>query len=242
MENIYDNSVFYEEYAKMPRSRDGLESAGEWHQLKKLFPDLKDKTVLDLGCGYGWHCKYAAALGASRVLGIDISEKMLAEAERRNADKVIKYRRQGVEEYDYPENTWDCVVSNLVLHYIKDLSSVFKKVYRTLKHKGVFIFNIEHPVFTAGVGQDWSYDDKGTPLYWPVDDYFKPGARETLFLGQIIEKQHHTLTDIFAGLLDAGFKIKAVQEAMPSEEMMDIPGMEDELRRPMMLLVKAEKQ
>ena len=41
------------------------------------------------------------------------------------------------------------------------------------------------------------------------------------------------------GLLNNGFSLEAVEEAKPSKEMMGIPGMEDELRRPMMLLVKA---
>ena len=40
-------------------------------------------------------------------------------------------------------------------------------------------------------------------------------------------------------LLDSGFALEAVEEARPPKEMMDIPGMADELRRPMMLLVKA---
>ena len=54
MNNIYDNEVFFQQYAKMPRSQGGLASAGEWHQLAPLFPPLKGKRVLDLGCGYGW--------------------------------------------------------------------------------------------------------------------------------------------------------------------------------------------
>ena len=41
------------------------------------------------------------------------------------------------------------------------------------------------------------------------------------------------------GLLNNGFELKVVEEAEPPKEMMDIPGMEDELYRPMMLLVKA---
>ena len=69
----------------MPRSQDGLEAAGEWHQLEPLFPDMENKTVLDLGCGYGWHCKYAADHGATRVLGIDLSSKMIKTAKERNA-------------------------------------------------------------------------------------------------------------------------------------------------------------
>ena len=54
-------------------------------------------------------------------------------------------------------------------------------------------------------------------------------------------KQHHTLTQILNGLLERSFALTAVEEAMPPREMLDIPGMKDELRRPMMLLVRAQK-
>lgn len=242
MNNEYDNPMFFEEYAKMSRSKDGLSAAGEWHQLKPLFPPLQGKTVLDLGCGYGWHCKFAAEQGAVHILGLDLSRKMIEEARKRNRAKTIEYRICGIEDYEYPEIMWDCVVSNLALHYIEDIETIFKQVYQTLKPGGVFIFNMEHPVFTAGIRQDWIYAEDGKPQYWPIDNYFIPGKRSMRFLGCDVVKQHHTLTQILMGLLNHGFELKAVQEAQPPEEMMNIPGMEDELRRPMMLLVKAEKK
>ena len=67
-----------------------------------------------------------------------------------------------------------------------------------------------------------------------------PGKKTTNFLGCSVTKQHHTLTQIPMGLLKQEFELKAVEEAQPSEEMMEIPGMKDELRRPIMLLVKAQ--
>ena len=242
MYSEYDNEKFFEEYAKMARSKDGLCSAGEWRQLKPLFPPLGGKNVLDLGCGYGWHCKFAAEQGAVQILGLDTSQKMIAEAKKRNPANSIQYRTCGIEDYEYPESTWDCVISNLALHYIENLETVFQNVYKTLKPQGTFLFNIEHPVFTAGVDQDWIYSKDQSPLYWPVDNYFISGKRHTHFLGCDIVKQHHTLTQILMGLLHNGFTLETVEEAMPSEEMMDLPGMKDELRRPMMLLVKATKQ
>lgn len=238
-ENRYDDPLFFDKYGQMTRSREGLSGAGEWRELERLLPDFAGKRVLDLGCGYGWHCKYAAQQGAAQVLGIDLSPKMLEEAKRRNTENTIEYRVCGIEEYEYPENMWDCVISNLALHYIENIEAVFQKVHRTLRQGGVFLFNIEHPVFTAGVGQDWIYNDEGKPQYWPVDQYFISGERSTHFLGCEVIKQHHTLTQILMGLLNHGFELKAVEEAKPPEEMMDILGMKDELRRPMMLLVKA---
>ena len=239
MESVYDNEHFFDQYSFMPRSKEGLSAAGEWHQLKPLFPSLQEKSILDLGCGYGWHCKYAEEQGASRIVGIDLSRKMIEEAQKRNGSAKIIYRVCGIEEYEYPENEWDCVVSNLALHYMEDLESVFQKVFRTLKSEGVFLFNIEHPVFTSGVGQDWLYSEDGKIQCWPIDDYFISGKRHTNFLGCDVVKYHHTLTEILMGLLNNGFSLEAVEEAEPPQDMMDIPGMEDEMRRPMMLLVKA---
>ncbi len=239
MNSEYDNETFFNEYAKMPRSAYGLESAGEWCQLKRLFPPVKNKSVLDLGCGYGWHCKFARERGAAKVLGIDLSRRMIEKAKSINSADKIDYRVCGIEEYEYPENAWDCVVSNLSLHYVENIGVVFENVFRTLKKDGVFILNIEHPVFTSGVNQDWVYADDGTPEYWPVDNYFFPGERHTRFCGCDVVKQHHTLTQILMGLLNSGFEINAVEEAVPPEEMAGLSEFKDELRRPMMLLVKA---
>ena len=241
MENIYDNQTFFDAYAQMSRSRDGLAGAGEWRQFRDLFPDMSGMRVLDLGCGYGWHCKYAAEQGAASVLGIDLSEKMIDRARDINGDERITYRICGLEEYEYPEEEYDCVVSNLALHYIEDLDTVYQKIHRTLKPGGIFLLNIEHPVFTAGVDEDWIYNKDGNPEYWPVDNYYYPGERSTLFLGKRVRKYHHTLTQILMGMLNTGFVLEAVEEAVPDESMLDIPGMKDEMRRPMMLLVRARK-
>lgn len=242
MKNTYDDKQFFDQYAKMLRSQQGLSGAGEWRQFRALFPDLSGKSVLDLGCGYGWHCKYAAECGAKRVLGIDLSEKMINAAKEKNTDPKITYRVCGVEDYDYPANSHDCVISNLVLHYIADIGAIFRKVYLTLKTNGVFLLNMEHPIFTAGVNQDWIYDSDGKPQYWPVDNYFYPGERITHFLGQDVTKQHHTLTQILMGLISTGFRLEVVEDAMPSVDMMNLPGMADEMRRPMMLLIKAVRK
>lgn len=59
--------------------------------------------------------------------------------------------------------------------------------------------------------------------------------------GQRVIKQHHTLTQILNPLIKCGFQIEAIEEAMPPADMMGMPGMCNEMRRPMMLLVKVKK-
>lgn len=241
-ENIYDNQSFFEKYGEMLRSKQGLKGAGEWPALEKMLPDFAGKRVLDLGCGYGWHCMYAASKGAANVLGIDLSEKMIATAIQKNDFKTIEYRHIGIEDFEYPEESYDIVISSLSLHYIEDVKEIFRKVNHTLTANGTFVFTMEHPVFTAYGSQEWMYNIQREPIHWPVDNYFKEERREADFLGEKVIKYHHTLTTILQGLLQTDFVIRDVVEPQPTEEMLKkIPAMQDELRRPMMIAVSAVK-
>lgn len=58
-QNKYDDKIFFEKYSMMDRSTKGLAGAGEWKTLESVLPKFNDKRILDLGCGFGWHCQYA---------------------------------------------------------------------------------------------------------------------------------------------------------------------------------------
>ena len=243
-ENKYDNETFFQKYSQMSRSQEGLQGAGEWQTLKKILPDFQGKRVLDLGCGYGWHCIYAAQQGAKEVTGIDLSQKMLAVAKEKTEQSGftnINYHRCAIEDASFPEECFDIVFSSLALHYVKDYQKTVADVYRWLKPRGTFIFSAEHPVFTAYGSQDWYYGEDGEILHFPVDRYYYEGERKASFLGEVVTKYHRTLTSYLETLLGAGFSLTHVVEPQPPEEMLSIPGMADEMRRPMMLIVSAQK-
>ena len=240
-ENRYDDQEFFDKYSQMNRSIQGLQGAGEWSELEKLLPDFKDRQVLDLGCGYVWHCMYAASHQAAHVLGTDISEKMLAAAKAKNSHPAITYRQGAMEDLEFPGESFDVVLSSLAFHYVKDFPAMCEKIWQWLKPGGTFVFCVEHPVFTAYGSQDWFYDDQGNIRHFPVDNYYYEGKRDAIFLGEHVTKYHRTLTTYLNTLLGLGFTLTHVVEPMPPENMMDLPGMKDEMRRPMMLLVSCIK-
>ena len=240
-ENSYDNPRFFEKYSQMLRSSQGLEGAGEWRELEKLLPDFSGKRVLDLGCGYGWHCAYAAQHGAAAVLGTDLSEKMLATAQAKNGAPQITYRRSAMEDLALPDGSFDVILSSLALHYVRDFVPLVERIVRWLTPGGHFIFSVEHPVFTAFGSQDWYYGPEGEILHFPVDNYYYEGKRDAVFLGEHVVKYHRTLTTYLNTLLEQGLVLRHVVEPQPPENMLDLPGMRDEMRRPMMLLVSADK-
>lgn len=240
MSNVYDKKEFFLKYKEMARSKYGLSGAGEWHQFKDFLNDLKDKSVLDLGCGFGWHSKYASDEGAKSVLGIDSSVNMLEVAKDINSASNIEYLNMGIEEINFT-NEFDLVLSSLALHYIENYEGVVRRVYKSLKEDGEFIINVEHPVFTAEGSQDWFYDEDGNIKHFPVDNYYSEGIRQANFLNEEVTKYHRTLTTYINTLIRHGFTILSVVEAMPDPKMIKEFNMENELRRPMMLLIKAKK-
>lgn len=242
-ENKYDNEAFFAQYSRMDRSVKGLQGAGEWHILKTMLPPMKNKRVLDLGCGFGWHCIYAVEQGAAAVTGIDLSQKMIDGAKERNADARISYHRMAVEDFDYEPETFDVVISSLTFHYLSSFDDICRNVHKVLTATGAFVFSVEHPIFTAEGSQEWTRNEAGEIVHWPVDRYFSEGRREATFLGERVVKYHKTLTTYLNSLLRAGFDITEIREPEPSAEMLDtVPGMRDELRRPMMLLIAARKR
>lgn len=242
-ENKYDDDKFFHEYSRFPRSVDGLSAAGEWHELKKLLPNFKGKRVLDIGCGFGWHCIYAAEQGADYVLGTDISEKMLKVAKEKTSYQNVHYKQIAMEDLDFSSDKFDVIISSLAFHYTPDFGDICKRVNRSLQGGGDFVFSVEHPIFTAQGKQDWHYDESGNILHFPVDNYFAEGARNATFLGEQVSKYHHTLTTYINTLLQTDFEIAAVVEPQPAEHLLNtVDGMRDELRRPMMLLISAKKR
>jgi len=101
-QNIYDDDKFFTGYSRLPRSVEGLDGAPEWPALRALLPDLHGRNVLDLGCGFGWFCRWARQQGAAHVLGIDVSEKMLARARATSEDPAVTYTRADMEQLDLP--------------------------------------------------------------------------------------------------------------------------------------------
>ena len=242
-QNKYDEDSFFRKCSQMDRSVKGLAGAGEWKTLERMLPDFHGKRVLDLGCGFGWHCRYAAEHGATSVTGVDISEKMLARAASRENTDIINYICMPMEDIDFPPSSFDIVISSLAFHYTRDFPRICREVSHCLGSGGAFVFSVEHPVFTAQGRQDWHYDGSGGIMHWPVDGYFAEGPRKAVFLGEEVTKYHRTLTTYLGALAANGFEIIAVEEPQPSGELLNtVPGMRDELRRPMMLIISARKK
>lgn len=168
---------------------------------------------------------------------------MIAKARSMGNEGIIEYRCMPMEDIHLPEASFDIAISSLAFHYTPDFNEVCRNVFRWLKPEGVFVFSVEHPVFTAQGTQDWQRDESGKIMHWPVDRYFMEGPRQALFLGEEVTKYHRTLTSYLGALAANRFEVTALEEPQPPQELLEsVPGMQDELRRPMMLIISARKK
>ena len=242
-QNVYDNEIFFEGYRKLRQKKSNANDLFEIPALLSLLPDLKGKRVLDLGCGYGEHCKMFIERGADSVLGIDISQKMLEVANRENADPRIEYRRLPMERLDEIDDNFDLVVSSLALHYVKDFAPVAKNVHRLLKSGGVFLFSQEHPLVTChSTGSRWTKNEKGEKLHVNLSNYGISGERTTTWFVDDLKIYHRTFSEILNTLTEEGFTLEKMLEPLPTEELLQkYPDHRDLFHKPDFLLVRVKK-
>ncbi|MCX7661055.1 MAG: class I SAM-dependent methyltransferase [Candidatus Omnitrophica bacterium] len=94
-------------------------------------------TILDLGTGLGdFALAVAKKFPSAKVVGLDISEEMLKEAEKNLKDrdfKNVSFCLMDVHRLDFSDNSIDLIVSHGSLHHWHSPIEVFKEIKRVLK-------------------------------------------------------------------------------------------------------------
>lgn len=154
----YDKfSKNYTDFAKI----DPTKVYAQYPEAIRILGDIKNKRVLDVGCGSGLLTTQLAKKGA-KVIGYDVSKEQieLAKAEEHKNSFGIQYFVSGPEDIEkkliksFGNNLelFDKASSTLVLHYAKDrkhLTKFFSSTFRLLKHKGIFCAIFTNPDFQS---------------------------------------------------------------------------------------------
>ena len=241
--SVFDNDAFFESYKDVRIKAVNYNNLLEQPAMKSLLPDLRGKSVIDLGCGFGFSCVAFRKMGAAKVIGIDISEKMLQAAREQNQDENLEFLNLDIEKINELGITFDLVYSSMTMHYLADFESVVKKVCQVLNKGGVFLFSQDHPLCTASFeGPIWIEDEDGVKTAAPISSYLKPGERNVNWMNQRVTKQHRPISTIVNLLLENGFSIEKIIEPIPTDEVLELaPHMVSEFHRPTAIIIKAQK-
>lgn len=112
--------------------------------------DLKNKTVLDIGCGFGWCELNFLDREVKKICGIEITKADLQAAKDNIKNKSAEFKIGSALEIPYPDNSFDAIVSWEVIEHIPKNTELkmFQEVARVLKPNGVFYLSTpyDHPI------------------------------------------------------------------------------------------------
>ncbi len=243
-QNIYDDPTFFEGYKKLRENQASANTLVERPAIFSLCPNVCGKRVLDLGCGYGENCAEFSDLGASCVVGVDLSQKMIDAARAKNLRENVSFIHMSMNDLDRMQGQFDLVVSSLAFHYIEAFDQLLANIHALLCENGLLVFSQEHPLTTAQTGDIyWTKTPQGKVQHYNLTSYANEGERHVEWIVQDVVKYHRTFSTIVNALVQAGFEIEAMQEPIPSEaQRKAYPWTEKCIHKPDFLLVRARKK
>lgn len=193
---------------------DNLGDDAYFPTVEALLGEVRGQRVCDLACGQGRVARHLAGRGA-RVVGVDLSEKLLDLARQREAalPRGIAYVHADARDLGcFSDETFDGVLCHMALMDIPDLDPTLRGIARILRPGGWFAFSLLHPCFNAPGSAEqetpagWSrlvrgYFDEG---YWRSDTRTGPPGK--------VGAYHRTISTYVNALADAGLTIERLAE------------------------------
>ena len=167
--------------------------------VRRALGDVRDRRVLDLGCGTGRHTAWLASAGA-RVTAVDFSEKMLEQARRKVPDANVRFVVHDLHDpLPFEDASFDAVVSGLVLEHLRELDGFFHEARRILRSGSRAVVSAMHPAM-------FLRDSRAR--------FTDPETGEVVVPGSV----PHQLGDFVMAAVRAGFTLRHVGEHAPDAE------------------------
>ena len=161
--------------------------------VRKTHLVLRDRDVLEVGCGTGKNTVYLAAEARS-VIAMDFSEGMIARAHQRLVTSNVRFIRHDVREpWPLDARAVDVVVANLILEHVHDLVPVYLEAARVLRPGGQLFICELHPYRQLAGAQAHFVD---------------PKSGEKVF----VDVHVHTVSEFVNCGLEAGFRLVSLGE------------------------------
>lgn len=241
-------------YENFTNSASSYSNLIEWPAIKTLLPDLKNKKVLDLGCGTGRFAFQFEQYCPKAVLGIDISEEMVKVARKIASERKssVTFMEGDIEDLSEVESgSYDFIFSSTALHYLQNLDIISKEVSRVLTQKGVCVLSVIHPLYSAQYPIYSGSSDNEVEGEWTLKylnrnmrAYIQPWIEYNPEVENFTSKSyHHTISDYVNSFARAGLSVKEIVEPMPPEEWKtnNMDRYEDCVNSPIYAVFKLEK-
>lgn len=157
-------SELYSQYAEQYDAavQDNIYNAClERPSLQAMLGKLKGLDVVDLGCGSGVYAKYLLSKQVKSLTCIDFSEAMVKLVRSKFSEQVSAYVQDLSQGLPLQKSmTVDVIVCPLLLHYIEDLTTIFKDIQRVLRPGGYMVLSTHHPFADFECSRSGNYFEK----------------------------------------------------------------------------------
>ena len=175
---IYDRAVYLYAMGRMGPFNDDIGASLAAH-IKKDWPELSPRRILDLGCSVGHSTvPYKDLFPEAEVFGVDVAAPMLRQAHFRaeSLGRPIHFSQQNAEDLDFEDETFDLIVSHILLHETstKAIRNIVNECRRLLAPGGIMLHG-EVPQY-AGMDPydafilDWDTYNNNEPFWGTVHD------------------------------------------------------------------------
>lgn len=166
--------------------------------------------ALDIGCGEGRFSRILRGLGIN-VVGVDLTDALIHRARQR--DPTGDYRIGNVENLEFPDNTFDLVVSYLTFIDFPDIKRAIEEIVRVLRPGGVLLVANLTSFNTAGPPEGWVRDVEGQPRFF-IDQYLEERARWVSWSGVRVQNWHRPLSTYMSLLLGHRLELRHFSEPL----------------------------
>ncbi len=130
----------------------------EW--LKEYFdkiiafvtPHVKNKVILDAGCGSGYEDSVWLKKGAKHIDAYDISDEAL-EFARNHYKGAVTFNKKDFNVSGFKKNFYDIAVSIEVIEHLKNYAFYLTNIYDSLKKGGLFFVSTPNAALSEGVNE-----------------------------------------------------------------------------------------
>lgn len=204
--------------------------------LLRMLGEVRNRRVLDAGCGNGYLSRMLAARGA-RVVGVEPTDAMCSFAREKETElrQGVHYVQADLAHLPDLGGPFDAVVCSMVLMAIPDWKPAMRSCVRALRPGGRFVFALVHPAF-EGLAATWRRHGE-----YRVRRYLE----EYEITGPIASDFHRPVSAYLNELASLGCRLREVAEpgldpAAPAAEGLADPGLEGYVRLPNFLVVSAD--
>lgn len=146
MSNVYSSGDYYEDtYVKNPMD---IKQSTKWMTnyfvvVKDIFPEIiknKNKSILEIGSGFGGFVNVLNKRGFSNVIASDMSNSIFS------AELSNKHLTMNLVDDEKIESSYDIVFAFDVMEHINETQKAVEKLKKMLNKDGLFIFCTPYPI------------------------------------------------------------------------------------------------